>query len=126
MFIQLRVQWLFLAFVFVMNIFASQGVSAATKINEEVRPETLTFMNRDLAIFRANLNGATPIIRVENALKRIRQIETNELSEDIRAVPFTLAGEKGFQFHLGNRHLFSIIEKDLDPESNQQMDDLIK
>jgi len=126
MYIQLRFQWLFLAFVFVMNIFASQGVSAATKINEEVHPETLTFMNRDLAIFRANLNGAIPTVRVENALKRIRQIETNELSEDIRAVPFTLAGEKGFQLHLGNRHLFSIIEKDLDPESNQQMDDLIK
>jgi hypothetical protein len=74
MYIQLRVQWLFLAFVFVMNIFASHGVYAATTINEEVRPETLTFMNRDLAIFRANLNGATPIIRVEYALKSIRQI----------------------------------------------------
>ena len=110
MFIQIRVQWLLYAFILVTNIFVSQGVAAATKINEEVRPETLTVMNRDLAIFRANLNGATPTIRVENALKRIRQIETVELSEDIRAVPFTLAGEKGFQFHLGTRHLFSLIE----------------
>ena len=125
MFIQIRVQWLLYAFILVTNIFVSQGVAAATKINEEVRPETLTVMNRDLAIFRANLNGATPTIRVENALKRIRQIETVELSEDIRAVPFTLAGEKGFQFHLGNRHLFSLIEKDLDPELNQQMAELV-
>ena len=103
MYIQLRVQWLFLAFIFITNIFVSPGVVAAQKVDEEVRPETLTFMNRDLAIFRANLNGATPAVRVENALKRIRQIETVELSEDMRAVPFSLAGEKGFQFHLGNR-----------------------
>ena len=106
MYIQRRVQLLLLAFIFIANIFVSPGVSATTKTNEEVRPETLTFMNRDLAIFRAGLNGATPAIRVENALKRIRQVETVELSEDVRAIPFTLAGEKGFQLHLGNRHLF--------------------
>jgi small-conductance mechanosensitive channel len=126
MYFQVKTQWLFLACLLVMNIFVSQGIAAATKTNEEVRPETLMFMNRDLAIFRANLNGATPSIRIENSLKRIRQIETIELSDDVRAVPFILAGEKGFQFHLGNRYLFSLIEKDLDSESNQQMADLVK
>ncbi len=125
MHIQRRVHWFFLALFLITNIFIPQGF-AAVKANEEVRPETLTFMNRDLAIFRANLNGASPSIRVENALKRMRQVETMELIEDIRAVPFSLAGEKGFQFHLGTRHLFSLIEKDLDPESSEQMADLVK
>ena len=125
MYIPIRTRKVFLSLLLSLSCLISQVVFAQTKTSEEVRPETLTYMNRDLATFRGSLNGASPAVRVDNALKRIRQIETVELTEDIRAVPFSLAGEKGFQFHLGNRHLFSLIEKDLDHESNQQMSDLV-
>ena len=120
-----RTSHFFLSFFLVLSFLISQNVFSQSKVADEVRPQTLTYMNRDLATFRGYLNGASPAIRVDNALKRINQVEVGELTEDMRAVPFTLAGEKGFQFHLGNRHLFSIIEKDLDSESNQQMSDLV-
>ena len=120
-----RTSHFFLSFFLVLSFLISQNVFSQSKVADEVRPQTLTYMNRDLATFRGYLNGASPAVRVDNALKRINQVEVVELTEDVRAVPFTLAGEKGFQFHLGNRHLFSIIEKDLDSESNQQMSDLV-
>ena len=108
-----RTSHFFLSFFLVLSFLISQNVFSQSKVADEVRPQTLTYMNRDLATFRGYLNGASPAVRVDNALKRINQVEVVELTEDVRAVPFTLAGEKGFQFHLGNRHLFSIIEKDL-------------
>ena len=121
-----KIRTLFLTLLMVTGACFSLLSLAQTKPNIDLRPEVLSVMNRDIAIFRAPLNGASPAIRVENALKRINQIETIELSEEIRAVPFTLANEKGFQFHLGNRHLFSLIEKDVDTEANQQMNALIE
>ena len=108
--------------VFFLTSLHSQIVVAQTKIELSSRPAVLAMMNRDIAIFRAPLNGASPEVRVENAIKRLEQVETSELTEDIKAIPFTLAGEKGFQFHLGTRHLFSLIEKDIDPESGESMD----
>jgi len=120
-----KIRALFFTLLVVISACFSLLCVAQTKPNIDLRPEVLSVMNRDLAVFRASLNGATPAIRVENALKRIKQVETIELSEEIRAVPFTLASEKGFQLHLGTRHLFSLIEKDLDTEANQQMSVLI-
>jgi small-conductance mechanosensitive channel len=121
-----KVHWFYLAIMIAMSFLISFANAAQSTPAPEIKPETLTVMNRDLAVFRAGFNGATPAVRVDNALKRIRQIERIELSEDIRAIPFTLGNEKGFQFQLGTRHLFSLTEKDLDAESNQQMKGLVE
>jgi small-conductance mechanosensitive channel len=115
-----------LSFLLLVSLILSSVVYSQSKNSEEIHPETLTYMNRDLVTFRAPLNGASPAVRVDNAIKRIRQIEIGELTEKVKAVPFSLAGENGFQFHLGNRHLFSLIEKDLDTELNQQMSTLVE
>lgn len=112
-----------LSFTLLFQIVFAQ---AQSKTGEILPPATLSVMNRDIVTFRGALNGAAPEIRVENALTRMRQIETQELTSEITAVPFSLGRDKGFQIQLGTRHLFSIIEKDLDLESDQQMDELIE
>jgi small-conductance mechanosensitive channel len=104
----------------------SQLSQAQSKTTDPTHPAVLTVMNRDIVIFRAPLNGALPAVRVENALGRIRQVQVGELTEEVTAVPFSLGNEKGFQIQLGNRHLFSLIEKDLDTEADQSMEGLIQ
>jgi small-conductance mechanosensitive channel len=99
---------------------------AQSRTIELPSPATLSVMNRDIVVFRAPLNGASPEIRVENALTRMRQIEVKELSEEVSTVPFTLGKDKGYQIQLGPRHLFSIVENDLDVESDQQMEQLLE
>ncbi len=110
-----------MSIVFMLGAVYSHSVLSETKTELNYRPAVLTLMNREIAIFRAPLNGASPEVRVDNASKRVQQVEIKELTEEIKALPFTLAGEKGFQFHLGTRHLFSLIEKDIDPESGEDM-----
>jgi small-conductance mechanosensitive channel len=126
MHIKAKVHLFCFAIMIAMSFLVSFANAAQSTPVQELKPETLTVMNRDLAVFRVGFNGATPAVRVDNALKRIRQIERIELSEDIRAIPFTLGNEKGFQFQLGTRHLFSLTEKDLDAESDQQMKILVE
>ncbi len=111
-----------MSIVFFLGGMFSQMSIAQTKTDLSPRPAVLSLMNRDIAIFRAPLNGASPEVRVDNAIKRVDQVETSELTNEIQGIPFTLAGEKGFQFHLGTRHLFSLIEKDIDLESGESME----
>lgn len=121
---QIRKFWLIFAMLLTMVCFISSSKAVDAK-TPEVKPETLSVMNRDIVVFRSSLNGIPPETRVDNAVKRMRQIERRELSDEIRAIPFTLGAEKGFQLHLGSRHLFSVTPLDVDIESNQTINDLV-
>jgi small-conductance mechanosensitive channel len=55
----------------------------------------------------------------------MRQIEPKDLGDEVISVPFSLGKDKGVQIQLGNRHLFSLIENDVDIESDQQMENLV-
>lgn len=87
---------------------------------------TLKLMNREIIIFRSTLSGATPAIRVERARQRVSQITEAELTEPIRAESYSLGQAKGFQILIGNRPIFSIMEGDLEPDSDETLGTKVK
>jgi small-conductance mechanosensitive channel len=101
---------------------------AQTNFNQKPKEveQTLTVMNRDLAVFRASLAGTSPEKRVERAKERFSHIQTAELDSPIKAIPFEITQDKGVQFQLGDRLLFSLIEKDVEPDATGNFDLLVK
>lgn len=83
---------------------------------EEKEEATLRVMNRDIVQFRTSLAGSTPSQRAEHAKSRIVEIHREELEKPIEVLPVSVGNEKGVQFQLGDRFLFTLIEKDLDPD----------
>lgn len=92
----------------------------------QVPPATLRVMNRDIMTMRGSLAGAPPAVRAERALERISAIPRAEVDQSARALPFTLGETKGAQIYLGDRLLFSVLQSDLEPESRQSFDQLVK
>jgi small-conductance mechanosensitive channel len=99
------------------------GAGAA---QEKVDPATLRLVNRDVVTFRASLSGVTPEQRVERARARIRALPLASLNEPIRAMPATLGDARGVQFLLGDFLLFAVLEGDVDTESRQSFEALVK
>ena len=82
---------------------------------------TLRLMNREIITFRTDLAGASPAVRVERAHQRASQITDAELSHPIRTEPYALGQAKGCQVLLGTRPLFTILEGDLVPDSDETL-----
>ena len=83
---------------------------------------TLRVLTRDIVTLRAPLAGASPEARVERALQRLRQIPQAEYDQPIRHVPFALGDERGVQFLLGDRTLFTLLEADRQAESKESLE----
>jgi len=99
------------------------SVAAAAEVPP---PATLSALNRDIVTLRATVLGATPADRVERSRARLRAIPEGEIDEPIRAAEVDVEGKPGVQFFVGGNFLFTLLRNDVDPESQQSFEDLIK
>lgn len=103
---------------------AASPVAPATQVPRP--PEaTLRLINRDIVTFRASLAGVAPVARVERAKARIGELTLADIDLPLTALPFALAEQRGIQFTLGSRVLFSVIEDDVDAEARQSFAELV-
>lgn len=103
------------------------AVHAQVQLSNLPFPEAhLIVMNRELAIFKVELAGASPEARVERAVRRFSKIDDFHLTEPIKTESFTLGNQKGVQFQLGDLFLFALAHGDWDPESDKDFDVLVK
>lgn len=107
-------------------LFTATATAAAAEPEPARSDAKLIMMNREIVILRADLAGASPALRVERAQQRYRALDEAALKQPIRAVPFALDEARGYQLLLGDHLLFSLLEADRDPESNQPFDALLR
>lgn len=107
--------------------FLLLALSSLAWASEDRVPEAvLRVLNRDIATVREPLAGASPKARVERAVGRLREIPAAEWDRTIRQVPFALGEQRGVQFLLGDRPLFTLLEGDLQPESKESLDEVAR
>jgi len=87
---------------------------------------TLMLMNREIVTFRSELAGASPAQRVERAKKRVARIEDADLANPIRIETLVIGQHKGYQFIIGAQPLFALLEGDVDSESDDSLEVLMK
>jgi small-conductance mechanosensitive channel len=89
-------------------------------------PATLRLANREIVVLRTTFQGLTPEERVDRVRERVRKFTPETIAEPIRALPITVAESKGVQFVIGDALLFPVLEGDVDPETRQTFDALVK
>jgi small-conductance mechanosensitive channel len=91
---------------------SSTGVAAATKPTEA----KLAIANRDITVFRATLLGYDPATRAERSRERIGALDNADLDKPVRALDATVGELTGVSIYVGDKHMFSLVAEDLDPE----------
>jgi small-conductance mechanosensitive channel len=115
-----------LLFVF-LGYFLLPTVHAQEEPSRAGKEATLTIMNRDIATFRTHLVHATPEQRAKRAQDRINSLsETDLITKKIEVLPLELGNDKGMQWYLGDIALFSLVENDLDRETDGNLKNLEK
>ena len=87
-----------------------------------VQSAPIYFENRQIAILRSPLAGASPQDRADEAARRIGELPLNIRARDILAATITVADEHGIAFLYDGRSLFFIGSEDLDAGSGETMD----
>ena len=89
----------------------------------DAAPEArLRVLNRELATFRAPLAGSSPAVRAERAAQRLREVPPADWDRGFRQMPFVLGEQRGVQFLVGDRMLFTVLEADLQPEARETLE----
>lgn len=110
----------FAAIVLLLWLLAGVALAAVG-----AEPAALRILNRDVVTLRATLAGISPAQRVEAARQRIREISPAAIDDPITVVAARLGETRGVQFFLGPSMLFSVLETDVDPESDQGFEALV-
>jgi small-conductance mechanosensitive channel len=104
-------------------------VIAAASLRAEPAPQegeaTLRVLNRDIVTLRATVAGASPKVRVERAQAKVLEIPPSEYDRPLQALPLALGSERGVEIVLGDRPLFSLLQADVDPESETRDFDVL-
>ena len=98
------------------------GAAPAEQVDE---PATLRILNREVLTMRARMAGATPQARVRRARERVVALPDEAVNLPLNQIPFRLGEERGVQFLLGDRPLFSVLEGDADIEAKQGFEALV-
>lgn len=104
--------------------FLSSAVAAAA--GPEQPPAAIRFWNRTIAIQRASLAGADPEERAERAGERVAELPLNATSSDIAVRPVKIEDQEGVAFIYDGKILFFLGENDLDKESGEKLDQVVK
>ena len=100
---------------------AESPVESATQITLG-EPAELVVWNRPIVTFRAAIGETTPEDRVERALQRFDSIPDTELAAPPRAIPAHVGQLNGMMVFVGTRQMFNILREDLDPETNETLE----
>ena len=86
-------------------------------------PATLVVWNRTLAIFRAPVGGIPPAQRVENSRQRIAALPRGSEHAEITTHPGRVGTDEGLAIAVGGTVIFGLVPGDLDPESDQTLNE---
>jgi len=84
----------------------------------------LTFENRGIVTLRATITGADPAERAAAIVKRLEALEENELGGEITIHALKIGTQEGKAVYLGRKLLFALVQGDLDPVSDETVDQL--
>ena len=86
-------------------------------------PEAVvSFANREIAVLRASVQGATPEVRVRRIEERLRLLEEKDLAKPLQRSPTEVEHQNGVLFSIGDRAIFILFEADLDEEAKLSLD----
>jgi small-conductance mechanosensitive channel len=97
---------------------AAQGHNDAATASEA----PIDFWNRQIAIFRITVAGASPQARADQAKSRLDDLPLYARARGILLIPLTVLEHHGVAFSYDGRVLFFLSEGDLDLESGQTLD----
>lgn len=80
------------------------------------RDATLEFDFRPIFTFRATLAGATPEVRAQRALARLKRLTVEQLQQPVERTPLVVDGMAGIGLRIGDATLFNVLAGDLDAE----------
>ena len=82
----------------------------------------IKFWNRDIAVQRATLAGATPEDRAERASEKLAQLPLSASADDIVTRPVKVDNQDGIGFVFSGNFLFFLGTADLDKESGEKLE----
>ena len=102
-------------------------LSVALSLNAQAKalavPEAVViFANREIAVLRTSVQGATPEVRVRRIEERLRLLEEKDLAKPLVRSPTEVEHQKGELFSIGDRAIFVLFETDLDEEAKLSLD----
>lgn len=89
-----------------------------------LREATLSYMSRDIMVFRGDLAGASPQQRVDRARQRIAEAEDRGFSGSAVVLPVALGQYQGLGIFAGDLLLFTVLQQDVNPEEYKDADAL--
>ena len=105
---------------------AASAPTAVISTEQIDPPATLRILNRDVLVMRGRFAGSTPRARVQRARERIEALPDEATELPLNQVPFELGTLNGVQFLLGDLPLFSVLDGDVDTNTRQNFDALVK
>ena len=111
------VRWAPLAVLALLAVGPAHGEESAG-----AEPATLVLWNRQIATFRATVAGVSPGQRVRNAAARIAALPAGAGAAKITMQPGRIGSAEGLMLTVGDRVVFGIAGTDLDPESEQTVE----
>ena len=112
----------FLPVLFLLTVagFSVQSFAKA-KSNPDVEPASIEFWNRQIAVLRSDLAGASPQDRAQRAEERLQEVPLFARSADIDVHPIKVEDQDGIGFTYQGRVLFFLGSRDLDKESGETL-----
>ena len=89
-------------------------------------PAMLRILNRDVVLLRARVGGLPPRLRVQRTQQRLRELPPAAIDQPLGALPSTFGSIEGVTIVVGERPLFSLVPADVDPESKEDLDALVR
>ncbi len=84
-------------------------------------PAEVVVWNRSVVVLRASIGGVSPGERAEGIRRRIEELPLQGV--EIRAERAVIRGLEGIAVMVGSRMIFGLVPEDLDPESNETLEE---
>jgi small-conductance mechanosensitive channel len=128
-----RKRWSSATLAIVVVMFAAPAAAAdppaparTTASAEGEEPATLRVLNRDVVVLRARVGGLPPNLRVQRTQQRLRELPNAAIDAPLAALPSTFGSVEGVTIVVGERPLLSLVAADVDPESKEDLDALVR
>lgn len=105
------------------SVVGAEQMSFEVKTGE---PATLTFWNRPIATFHAEVDDIRPQDRVERATRKIATILESSPGARATAVPGSLANLSGFFIQIDGQQAFALIPQDIDGMSGETLEQAVR
>jgi small-conductance mechanosensitive channel len=106
----------------VTGVAAQPAAPLTREVVRIAEPATVEVWNRPILTLRAAIGALEPKERAANARQRIESLPYTALSEEVHVAPAKLGQLEGVMLYVGTQNIAGILPEDLDPESQQTLD----